>query len=181
MTTPADISATRDEHVVVVTCYEDMLDHLVTSDDMAQAISSDATDGFRTVCGRRILPAPMVCDPLPCCPLCASRWQHLLRLAAQEPVPGRHGHRRISGAVRRPWSVIRHAFTRSRTDRQALPKPSDADPADRGCRGRADTDSLPVRAARRSERPGQVPEGGGPVSAPRSGSAAAHLSWKDRQ
>lgn len=70
-------------HALWVSCQDDGLDHLVYDDDMGRAISSADADGFRALCGRMILPAPMVCAPLPMCPRCVAR----RRLACHEQPP----------------------------------------------------------------------------------------------
>ncbi|SFO88147.1 hypothetical protein [Amycolatopsis rubida] len=56
-----------------VTCQDNGLDHLVNDDDMGRAISSDQALGFHALCGRSVVPAPMICPPFPQCRGCLTR------------------------------------------------------------------------------------------------------------
>lgn len=56
--------------LVWVTSVEHGVDHAVTDDEMAAAITNGRA--FRTQCGTTMLPAPMICDPRPTCRQCVS-------------------------------------------------------------------------------------------------------------
>lgn len=91
------------QHAIWVTCQDDGLDHLVYDDDMGRAICSAKALGFRALCGRMILPAPMVCPPLPMCPGCVAQRDRDCRVL--HPVRGTRAPRvarhRSPGFVRR--------------------------------------------------------------------------------
>lgn len=91
------------QHAIWVTCQDDGLDHLVFDDDMGRAICSAEAVGFRALCGRMILPAPMVCPPFPMCPGCVA--QRDRACGSPRPVRGARGSRtarhRSPGFVRR--------------------------------------------------------------------------------
>lgn len=93
----------RVQHAIWVTCQDDELDHLVYDDDMGRAICSAEAEGFRALCGRVIVPAPMVCPPFPMCPGCVAQRDRARR--RQRPARRAHGSRaarhRSPGFVRR--------------------------------------------------------------------------------
>lgn len=57
-------------HALWMTCVHDGLDHLVTDAEVGGAGDVVGERRFRTLCGRSILSAALVCEPLPRCRQC---------------------------------------------------------------------------------------------------------------